>query len=54
MSELHFKDLLRRLVEEGRLEEIRTDSIHLYRIKGQGNLWATKDQLRNALEALTE
>ena len=54
MSDIDFEHLLKRFVENGKLEEIRTDSIHLYRIKGQGNLWATKDQLRNALEALTE
>ena len=53
MSEIDLEHLLKKLVETGRLEEIRTDMIRLYRLRGQ-HLWATKDQLQNALEVLTK
>ena len=54
MSKIDFENLLRKLVDDGKLEEIHTDTIRLFRLRGRGHLWATKDQIENALEVLLE
>ena len=54
MTEIDLEELLKKLVAVEKLEEINTGTIHLYRLKGQGRLWFSRDQIQTALKALKE